>query len=465
MKKEVKIVNESTIFLPKSGKIYKISQRAKEVIEFYVKGFDFESIKEKLKKYNSKDIEGIYKFIIKLTKEKEKIRHYSNKLFANFNSISMLVSERCNLNCRYCYGEGGSYGVNRNMDFSTAVKIIQWANNILENNNIKLDKFGVNFFGGEPLLNFKVIEQTVKYLKSRNFSNLGKPIFSITTNGVLLNHKIMQFFSKEKFSIVVSIDGPPEIHDRNRPFKNGKGSHSVIVKNLKMMLDHDISEYTTLRATVYPGRGEVKKVVQYLRNLGYKKVQVEYVASNFPERKSEEWCNYAVTKDYGPIFDEFEKRLKEKRSFIDIVPNNIISYIKSLYYRELKRHFCGISQGFFAIDVNGDIYPCQRFVGVPEWYIGNIQTELNREILEKFASLSFYKLKNCRNCWLRFFCGGGCSYNNWLINGSIYEPDPLHCAYAKYIFLRIIPLMAEYKEYLTEVLHLNKMVKVEGEKE
>ncbi len=442
--KKFKLLPGNILFVPHTGKIIKVSPLARKVLNSIQNDSNPETFSDR--EYS------IITTLKKLLLENAIIRKRKNKILSEFRSISLMVTQCCNLDCIYCYGNQGTYGENeiKFMSFETAIRAIDWFLKTRKESKLKENKLGFNFFGGEPLLAFPIIKKVVSYIIEKSKQNDFVPLFSITTNGTLFNKEIVEFFNDNNFSMVVSIDGPPEIHNRNRPLKNGGDSYSTIREGLEIIQRYkNLKDKTTLRATYIPGNGNLKDVITHLKGIGFRKVQVEFVS--WEKNRDIPYSSWykIIEKDMEPIFLEMEKSFKRSEWPEKFIPDVFKSYLNILYKRELKEYFCGVGHTFVEISTKGDIYPCQRFVGNKEWKIGNINNGfLKIKKLKDLSRLNVNISPICNTCWLRYICGGGCSYNNWFINGKVDHPDPLHCAYMNVLFDNLIPLYARYKDFI-----------------
>jgi len=454
-----KIFPGNILFVPHTGKVFQVTDKVNGVLE-KLKDSTEESVAF------SKAEEEILNYLGELCEEEASIRGRREGLYSEFKSLSFIVTHNCNMNCIYCYAHD-SYEEEQLtvISLEKAVESVEWFIDEVKREVGKLEdireeseevKLGFNFFGGEPLLAYPRIKEIVNYIEEKSFSSdfYFMPLYSITTNGTQFTEEILDFLNSRNFSMVVSIDGPPDIHNRNRPFKNGKGTYSKIREGLELLKKFNpLSSRTTLRATFFPGKGEVYDIVTHLKSLGFERVGVEMAGIKGKDRKNYDKCYKKLKRDFDPIFERMENSLNDSEWPDEYMPRTFEYLFKVLYKRELKEIFCGAGQTFYEISAYGGIYPCQRFVGEKDWKIGNIAEGIEREdIVEKFYKLKVESSEKCKKCWLRFFCGGGCPYNNWLVTGSIDEPDPMHCAYMNLVFENLISLYGKHKKFINDFL-------------
>jgi len=319
-------------------------------------------------------------------------------------SISLNVAQICNMRCIYCYGSDGEYGEKGLVKEATAFQAIDW----LIKKSLDAKDISIIFFGGEPLLNFRLIKKVVNYAK-RKAKNVNKTVhFSITTNGTLFNDRINKFLNKNKFSVTISFDGDAKIQNKNRPLKNGIDSYEYTKPLIENFLKSRKGNATG-RATITRYFEDLSTIRKTLVEIGFKRysltpvsgsVDSDYYLCPDNERK--------ILIDLQTQADEITDLIKNRES---IKSKLLLSYLKILRTREKKQYSCGAGKGLGAISINGDVYPCHRFVGIDSFKMGNVNGNnlLNRE---KFLLDNVFDRKQCNTCWARYFCGGGCYHEN-----------------------------------------------------
>jgi len=332
-------------------------------------------------------------------------------------SIALGVTEDCNMRCRYCI-YSGKIGYKRShskkfMDFDTAQKSIDF---FFEHNKKVTDKIGISFYGGEPLLNFKLIKDCVNYSRAKNTKLDRKLIFSITTNGTLLDDEIIDFIVKEKIALAISIDGPKEIHDCNRVFKNGKGSFDIVYKNIKKIKNIYPDYYNTYISfiSVIAPPFDLLSRERFFNQDIFRNRDIRVGLVNFPD--------ISLYDDIPP--QQWNQYLKERRIILTKYIDSIIHRKKTSYfaYKVFNNTLAGIcnrSKGSFYckevvfricvpgafkpfIDVEGNIYVCEKLDTIQ---IGNIKEGFNLAIIERLIKDYFNLCKHlCTNCWAIRFC-------------------------------------------------------------
>lgn len=336
--------------------------------------------------------------------------------------ISLNISQSCNLKCIYCYGGEGEYGLKGLMDEKTAFKAIDW----LVQHSLDSKRLVLTFFGGEPLLNFKLIKKVVRYTKSQSFRKSKEFHFSITTNGILLTSEIISYLNKNKFSVVISIDGDLEIQNRNRPFKRINSDHNKTFEKIHKFLISRNGD-ATARATITRHNSNTKQIRDFLIEMGFQRIVLSQ-ASIDANNSCIESCGITMQQKLDILSDlenQAAEIIRDIKNCCKPKTKVITEIIKALHQREKKKYYCGIGKGYLAVSISGDIFPCHRFVGHQDFLMGNIfQDEIeNKKYIKNFG----FSQKKCVNCWSRYLCGGGCMHNNFLSSNSLYEPDEDTC--------------------------------------
>lgn len=335
-------------------------------------------------------------------------------------ALCLHVSHDCNLRCKYCFASTGDFGTGRKtMDFETAKRAIDF---VVEKSGPRRN-IEVDFFGGEPLMAMDTVKRTVEYARSIE-EKAGKQFrFTITTNGMLLDDENIAYINREMSNAVLSMDGRPEVNDRERITPSGKGSYEIIVpKFQKLVAERGDKEYY-LRGTFTRFNEDFAQDVMHIASLGFKNVSVEPVVGG-PEDP------YALPEaDLPKLEAEYERLAAQLREHPEI---NFFHFNVDLAQGPcvIKRlRGCGAGCEYVAVTPEGDIYPCHQFVGNPDYKLGNVhEGSFDTEISSQFAAMNIYTRGDCRDCWARFYCSGGCSASNLLVNGDIKKPHRVGCA-------------------------------------
>ncbi len=342
-------------------------------------------------------------------------------------ALCLHIAHDCNLACQYCFAEEGEYhGRRALMSFEVGKKALDF----LIANSGNRRNLEVDFFGGEPLMNWQVVKDLVAYgreqekLHDKNFR------FTLTTNGVLLNDEIMEFCNKEMANVVLSIDGRKEVHDKMRPFRKGAGSYDLIVPKFQKFAESRHQDKYYVRGTFTHYNPDFSADVLHLADLGFKQISVEPVVAEPKEP-------YAITEEDLPqLFEEYDKlaaemvrRHKEGDDFnffhfmIDLEGGPCVAK---------RLSGCGSGTEYLAVTPWGDFYPCHQFVGNEKFLLGNVDEGIkNTEIRDEFKCCNVYAKEKCRKCFARFYCSGGCAANAYNFSGDICGAYDIGCELQK----------------------------------
>ena len=415
-----------------SGSVHVADDLVYDVIEAKNQGFDRTAVIARLKaRYPEKDLEEALDEIEELIRDgslytedkyKDAIDLFKERKTV-VKALCLHVAHECNLACRYCFaGEGEYNGERALMSFETGKKALDF---LIANsgNRVNLE---VDFFGGEPLLNWDVVKRLVEYGRSQEKAHNKKFRFTLTTNGVLINDEVIDFCNKEMGNVVLSLDGRKEVHDHMRPFRNGAGSYDLIIEKLKKFADSRNQENYYARGTFTHFNTDFAADVIHMADLGFKQISVEPVVA--PPRE-----DYAITKEDLPvIFEQYDilareiiKRRREGNGF------NFFHFMIDLeggpcIYKRLSG--CGSGTEYLAVTPWGDLYPCHQFVGNEQVCSGNVDEGVIRDdIVKEFARVNVYSKPECSKCFARFFCSGGCAANSFNFTGNINSVYEIGC--------------------------------------
>ncbi len=337
-------------------------------------------------------------------------------------SMCLNVSHLCNLRCEYCFADGGTYnGAAENMSLDVALKAID----MIVSKSANRHNLEVDFFGGEPLLNFDVVKKTVEYARSIEKAHNKNFRFTITTNAMLLNDEIIDFFNKEMYNVVVSIDGRRSVHDCVRKTASGKGSFDTAIKNALRFKQLRKGQYY-IRGTYTALNKDFSKDVLFLNDLGFDQLSIEPVVLPENHRLAIKKEDIEQLKaEYDKLAEAYVERRKGEKWF------NFFHFMLDIYNGpcESKRLVgCGAGNDYVAVAPDGNIYPCHQFDGEKDYVIGNVlDGTFNTEIPKFFAENNLLKKDKCRNCWAKYYCSGGCAANAIKYGGGINKPYELSC--------------------------------------
>ncbi len=343
-------------------------------------------------------------------------------------AMCLHVAHDCNLRCRYCFAATGDFGGNRElMSLDVAKKAID----MLIEQSGKRRNLEVDFFGGEPLMNFEVVKQTVAYARSKE-KDAGKCFrFTVTTNGLGLNDERIEYINKEMGNVVLSLDGRKDINDYMRPTVSGNGSYDVIVPQYQKLVKNRGDKEYYVRGTYTRENTDFDADVLLMHQLGFDQISVEPVIGPETEDYTIRDIDIpAVEAAYENLmYQLIERRTKRKDNF------NFFHFMLDLEngpcaIKRLKG--CGSGNEYLAVTPSGDLYPCHQFVGQTEFLMGSVDDGVTRKDLkEKFADAHLLNKSECLDCWAKLFCSGGCNANNHSFGGSILKPYELSCQLEK----------------------------------
>ncbi len=338
-------------------------------------------------------------------------------------ALCLHIAHDCNLACKYCFAEEGEYhGRRALMSFEVGKKALDF----LIANSGKRRNLEVDFFGGEPLMNWQVVKDLVAYGREQEKLHDKHFRFTLTTNGVLLNDEIQDFVNREMDNVVLSLDGRKEVNDRMRPFRNGTGSYDLIVPKFRKLADSRDQERYYVRGTFTRDNLDFSEDVLHFADLGFKQMSIEPVVG--PETDP-----YAIREsDLPVIMEEYDKlakimieREKEGKGFnffhfmIDLEGGPCVAK---------RLSGCGSGTEYLAVTPWGDFYPCHQFVGQEEFLMGNVDDGIIKpEIADEFRGCNVYSKEKCKDCFAKFYCSGGCMANAYNFHGTIHDTYEIGC--------------------------------------
>ncbi|MBQ7800986.1 MAG: thioether cross-link-forming SCIFF peptide maturase [Oscillospiraceae bacterium] len=330
-------------------------------------------------------------------------------------ALCLHVAHTCNLNCAYCFASQGKYNGDRAvMSFEVGKQALDF---LVAHSGTRRN-LEVDFFGGEPLMNFQVVKDLVAYARSIEKEHGKNFRFTLTTNGMLVDDDVIEWANRECHNVVLSLDGRKEIHDRYRVDYAGKGSWERIVPKFQKFVEARGGKDYYMRGTFTHANPDFLKDIQTMLDLGFTELSMEPVvcAPGDPSELTE--------ADLETVMDQYE-RLAELMLERDKAgkPFTFYHYMIDLtggpcIYKRISG--CGSGTEYMAVTPWGDLYPCHQFVGDEKFKLGDIwQGVTNREIQSEFAACNVYAHEECRDCWARLYCSGGCAANAYHATGSV----------------------------------------------
>ena len=444
-----------------SGSVHCVDDIAYDIIEMYENNDRDFIVREILKKYgdtegvNESEINECIDDIETLKREHKLFTEdvYEDKAFDFKNrstaikALCLHVSHTCNLNCEYCFAAQGKYNGERAV---MSAEVGRQAIDFLIENSEGRRNLEVDFFGGEPLMNFEVVKETVAYARSiekkfdKNFR------FTLTTNGMLIDDEVIEFANRECHNVVLSLDGRKEVHDALRKTVNGKGSYDIIVPKFREFVKRRGGKNYYMRGTFTHNNTDFTNDIFHMLDLGFNELSMEPVVCDPSD-------SYALTEEDLPVlFEQYEilaKKMIERRR--QGKPFTFYHYMLDLshgpcIYKRIAG--CGSGTEYMAVTPWGELYPCHQFVGDPKYSLGDIWKGVtNTQIRDEFKLCNAYARSECKDCWAKLYCSGGCAANAYHATGSVTGTYEYGCKlFKKRIECAIMTKVSEYEDGLED---------------
>ena len=412
-----------------SGSVHVVDDLAYDVIGLYEDKSADEMIPLMLEKYSGDseiDETEIRDCIADIEELKNEGKLFTSDYYADLafdfkarntvvKALCLHVAHTCNLNCEYCFASQGKYHGDRAlMSFEVAKQAIDF---LIENSGSRRN-LEVDFFGGEPLMNFEVVKEITAYCRSIEKEKGKNFRFTLTTNGVLLDDEVIDFANKECHNVVLSLDGRKEVHDRLRKTVNGVGSYDVIVPKFKHFVERRGNRGYYMRGTFTHNNTDFTNDIFHMADLGFTELSMEPVVCP-PDDP------YALTYDDLPVlFEQYEILAKDMlRREKEGKPITFYHYMLDLgsgpcIYKRISG--CGSGTEYMAVTPWGDLYPCHQFVGDSKYLLGNVYDGVtNTAVQDEFKLCNAYARPDCKDCWAKLYCSGGCAANAYHATGSV----------------------------------------------
>ena len=413
-----------------SGSVHAVDEVAYDIIAMYEYNEKADIIAAMAEKYASRsditaeDIEECYAQVTAL-KDAGKLfapdtfegmaGHLKAKTSGVVKALCLHIAHTCNLNCEYCFASQGKYhGERAMMTFEVGKRAFDW---LIENSGSRRN-LEVDFFGGEPLMNFDVVKQLVEYARSIEKEKGKNFRFTLTTNGVLVDDDVIDFCNKEMSNVVLSLDGRKEIHDRYRVDYAGNGSWEKIVPKFQKFVEKRGGKNYYMRGTFTHANPDFLKDIQTMLDLGFTELSMEPVVCESGDPSELTEADFPIVcNQYEELAKLMLKRDREGKPFtfyhymIDLTGGPCI-------YKRISG--CGSGTEYMAVTPWGDLYPCHQFVGDEKFKLGDIWSGVtNKEIQGQFAACNVYAHPECHDCWARLYCSGGCAANAYHATGKV----------------------------------------------
>lgn len=442
-----------------SGCVHSVDEVAYDIINMFEEKSKDEIKKLILNKYSdredvtSEDIDICFDDIESLIKDG---RLFAEDTFENtakefkkrqgvVKAICLHVAHDCNLACKYCFAGKGEYdGPKGLMRFETGKRALDF---LIEQSGTRKN-LEVDFFGGEPLLNWDVCKKLVEYGREQEKKYNKNFRFTLTTNGLLINDDVIDFCNKEMGNVVLSLDGRKVTNDAMRVSRNGTGSYDLIVDKFKKFAESRNQADYYMRGTYTHNNLDFAKDIIHMADMGFKELSIEPVVSDPKEPYALKESDLPILKEqYQILANEMLKRYRKGNGFtfyhymIDLDAGPCI----------VKRvSGCGVGTEYLAVTPTGELYPCHQFVGEEEFLLGNIWDGIqNKKVLEQFETCNVYSHKECKDCFAKLYCSGGCAANAYHTTGSVNGVYEFGCElHRKRIECAIMLKVAEAEENL-----------------
>lgn len=440
-----------------SGSIHTVDDVAYDVIELYqnTPKDDIAAVIAKRHGISAEEVEEIIQDIEELKKDR---KLFTKDIFSGqadlfkerqsvVKAICLHVAHGCNMTCGYCFaGDGEYHGPQALMSYEVGKRALDW---LIENSGTRRN-LEVDFFGGEPLLNFDVVKKLIAYGRQQEKEHNKNFRFTLTTNGVLLDDEVIDFANKEMSNVVISLDGRKDINDNMRKTRGGKGTYDMILPAFKKLAESRNQQDYYMRGTYTHYNTDFTNDILHMADLGFKELSIEPVVA--PDD-----APYALKEsDMPKLLSEYErlaceildrKREGKGRDF------NFYHYMIDLTGGPciVKRiSGCGVGTEYVAVTPSGDLYPCHQFVGDEKFLLGNIYDGItNDSVCHQFKSCNIYSHEECADCFAKLYCSGGCAANAYHTTGSITGVYDMGCRlHKKRIECAIMLKVAEMSENL-----------------
>ncbi len=441
-----------------SGSIHSVDEVAYDIIAMYKEKSPEDIVRELLVKYAGREDvteEELYACIADVAALEKAGKLYTPDNFAamagNFKersgdvvkALCLHVAHTCNLNCSYCFASQGKYhGERALMSFEVGKRALDF---LIENSGRRTN-LEVDFFGGEPLMNWDVVKQLVAYARTQEEPHHKKFRFTLTTNGMLIDDEVIDFANREMSNVVLSLDGRKEIHDALRVDYAGKGSYDRIVPKFQKLVKARGGKNYYMRGTFTHANPDFTKDLFHMADLGFAELSMEPVVCAPGDSAALTSEDIEIVKQqYELLAVDMLRREKEGK------PITFYHYMLDLtggpcIYKRISG--CGSGTEYMAVTPWGDLYPCHQFVGEEKYRLGNIWDGVtNTRLREEFRSCNAYARKECDDCWARLYCSGGCAANAYHATGSIKGVYEAGCElFKKRIECAIMMKVAESQE-------------------
>ena len=424
-----------------SGAIHTVDDLAYDIISLYKEKSTEEIITSMLEKYKADKTVTREEILscIEDIKELEKAGKlfskdiYENRAFdfknrkTDIKALCLHVAHTCNLNCEYCFASQGKYhGERALMPYEVGKRALDF---LIENSGSR-HNLEVDFFGGEPLMNFEVVKKLVKYAREQEKLHNKNFRFTLTTNGLLIDDDVIAFVNKEMSNVVLSLDGRKEVHDSLRKTISGQGSYDIIIPKFKKLVEARGGKNYYIRGTFTHNNIDFLKDILHMADLGFTELSMEPVVCAPDEPYALTEKDLPILKEqYALLAKEMIKRDSENRGFTFYHYMLDLTHGPCIYKRISG---CGSGTEYLAVTPWGDLYPCHQFVGDEKFKLGDIYNGIvNTKVRDEFKLCNAYARPECKDCWAKLYCSGGCAANSYHATGNILGTYKYGCKLLK----------------------------------
>lgn len=425
-----KLLDQNIVLDTCSGSVHVVDEVAYDIIEMYEKSSKEEIIDTILEKYKDREDvtrEEILDCISDIEELKADGKLFSEDVFEPMagdlkkksagivKALCIHIAHSCNLNCSYCFASQGKYhGERALMSFEVGKQALDF---LIANSGTRRN-LEVDFFGGEPLMNFDVVKQLVAYARSIEKQHNKNFRFTLTTNGMLIDDDVIEFANKEMSNVVLSLDGRKEVHDRFRVDYAGNGSWERIVPKFQKLVKERGGKNYYMRGTFTHANPDFLEDIKEMLRLGFDELSMEPVvcAPDDPSALTEEDFEI-VCRQYEQLAELMRERRRQGKPFtfyhymIDLKGGPCI-------YKRISG--CGSGTEYMAVTPTGELYPCHQFVGEEQFKLGDVWNGVtNVKKQDEFGACNVYTREECKNCWAKLYCSGGCAANAYHATGSV----------------------------------------------
>lgn len=416
-----------------SGAVHVVDRIVYDILDYYTSRPLEEIIHLLEDEYDSNSIIEAYGEIKELEKESllfsedvdtAKIKYNQDNIV---KALCLHVSHDCNLRCKYCFASQGDFKGERSL---MSLQVGKRALEFLVENSGNRRNLEVDFFGGEPLMNFELVKELVYYGRELEKNTNKHFRFTITTNGVLLDDEKIDFINEHMDNVVLSLDGRKEVNDKMRKTVNDQGSYDIIISKFKDLVNKRKDKDYYIRGTFTSYNLDFSQDALHFYNEGFKKISIEPVVTSPDE-------DYALKEEHlDTILNEYEKFSKDyieiKKKDKEFLFFHFMIDLKQGPCLAKRSIGCGAGSEYMAVTPQGELYPCHQFVGNEKFKLGDVFNGVNNLALrEEFKRANVYNKEECSNCWAKFYCSGGCHANNYNTNNDIMEPYKVGCEMEK----------------------------------